>query len=303
MSEGKYTEEKRRKNNLFELKFFRLEVLDRYRENPIYSINEYPVSMSLSIKDGYYNDPKIKEEDKIDIQSLGYAYKKKNDSRVIVTYLSYLARLSKKHQYYWASFEEEEECKIDKDFFDQEFGAEFTDRVNIFDAFIQELIEINKICSIQGYPPLFKNDFESNKPKNLCCPTKSTLESYHNLIHLLDKLLSDNINRQFFEGKIETNKKKNLDLLEEYLNKFFKLLDPQHKEEMLKQFRLIRKTRCVPAHEINNNEYDPSYFEKIKELVEKSYRSIRTLRLLLTNFPNARKSYKAPEWLQKGKII
>ena len=181
--------------------------------------------------------------------------------------------------------------------------AEFTERVSIFDAFLQELFEINKICNIQGYPPLIKNDFRESKPQNFSWPTKPTLESYHSLIHLLDKLLSDNINRQFFEGKIKTDKRKNLDLLEEYLNKFFALLDPHPKEEMLKQFKFIRKTRGIPAHEIIDNEYNIEYFDKIKKLITESYTSIRTLRLLLTNFPNAKKSYKAPEWLQTGKIL
>ena len=303
MPKGKYTKEEEEKDDLLKLKFFKLEVLDRYKGNPIYRIEEYPVSLSLSIRGECYRDPKIKDEDKIDIQSLGYAYKKKDDSKVIVTYLKYLARLSNKHQDYWASYEEEEECKLDQDFYNQEFMAEFTERVSIFDAFLQELFEINKICNIQGYPPLLKNDFRESKPQNFSWPTKPTLESYHSLIHLLDKLLSDNINRQFFEGKIKTDKRKNLDLLEEYLNKFFALLDPHPKEEMLKQFKFIRKTRGIPAHEIIDNEYNIEYFDKIKKLITESYRSIRTLRLLLTNFPNAKKSYKAPEWLQTGKIL
>ena len=156
MEKGKYTKEYEKEKIPLKFKFFKLEVLDRYRENPIYEVREFPVSLSLFIKDEYFNDKNTEEENKIGIQSLGYAYRKKDKSKVIVTYLVYLAELPKKHQNYWASFEEEEECILDQDFFEQEIMAKFTDRVNIFNAFLQELVEINKICSLSSKPLFLK---------------------------------------------------------------------------------------------------------------------------------------------------
>ena len=186
MLKGKYTKEHEKEKIPLKFKFFKLEVLDRYKENPIYTFSEHGVSLSLGIKDEYYRSPDIAEEDKIEIQSLGYAYRKKDNSKVVVTYLPYLAKLSKKHQDYWASFEEDGECIIDSDFFDQEIKAEFTDRANIFDAFLQELAEINKICVMANRPNLFKSDYSGNKPSNFSWPTKLTSKSYNELVHLFD---------------------------------------------------------------------------------------------------------------------
>ncbi len=307
MLKGKYTKEHEKEKIPLKFKFFKLEVLDRYKENPIYTFSEHGVSLSLGIKDEYYRSPDIAEEDKIEIQSLGYAYRKKDNSKVVVTYLPYLAKLSKKHQDYWASFEEDGECIIDSDFFDQEIKAEFTDRANIFDAFLQELAEINKICVMANRPNLFKSDYSGNKPSNFSWPTKLTSKSYNELVHLFDKLISENINRNFFDGKIEfmenNIQKGTLRLLEEFLRKFFRFPDQKPQEDMLKHFKLIRNERQKPAHKIEENKYDPGYYEKIKKLVTASYRSIRTLRLIFTNFPGVRNNYQPPSWLQRGKIM
>lgn len=314
-NKGKYTLEHQENPNNLKLKFFKLPVLDRYKQDPRYNLSEHPVSMNLEIKDECYNDPKIPESDKIGIQSLGYAYRKRDNSKVIVTYLPYLARLSEEHQNYWASFEENEECILDEDFFNQEFNAEFTERVNIFDAFIQELIEINKLCKLMNEPNFFNNTYEKNKPVNFGWITKPTYQCYYELVHLIDKLVSENINKEFFKGKIglqeeipyTNNKLKVVEkgtirLLSEWLDAKLKFPDPKLKDEMLNMFKKIRKERQKPAHSITDNSYDVNYFDLQKELVVESYRSIRTLRLIFVNHPLTQ-GYRPPEWLQKGKIM
>lgn len=315
VEDGKYSIEYDENQKGLGLKFFELHVLDRYRQDPRYIIGEYPVSMTLGIKDQFYLDKTVSESDKIDIQSLGYAFRKKDNSKVIVTYLPYLARLSKEHQNYWASFEINDECILDQDFFDQEFGAKFTDRVNIFDAFIQELIEINKLCRMSNNLNLFKNTYEDNKPTNFCWITKPTYESYYKLVHIIDKLISENIHKDFFKSEIDLQEKipqhnnefKVVDkgtirLLEEWINKKFKFPDSEPKNKMIDIFKKVRKERHKPAHSLTDDNYNVHYFEKQKELVIESYRSIRTLRLILMNHPLT-KSYNPPEWLQKGRIM
>ncbi|MBT6735227.1 hypothetical protein HOA69_02590, partial [Candidatus Woesearchaeota archaeon] len=198
---GKYSAEYENTKAQFELKFFELNVLDRYKQDPRYKIDEFPVSGFLSIKDEYFSDTSTNEEDKICIQSFGRAFKKKDNSEVIVTYLPYLADLSEKHQSYWESHETDEKCILDKDFFNQEFMAEFVDRVSVFNAFIQELKEINKLCSLMKEPSLFLNTFEKQKPNDFAWITKPTYKEYYQLLHLIDKLISENINKDFFKGK------------------------------------------------------------------------------------------------------
>lgn len=316
MEEGKYTKEYKKDKNFPNLRYFKLEVLDRYKNNPIYLIEEGGVSLFISIKDEYYNNSSIEDDDKILIQSLGYAYRKENNSKFVVTYLVYLKDLPKKQQDYWASCEVEGEFLLDNDFFNQEFQAEFTDRVNIFDAFLQEIFEINKICSIEERPPLFNYNYKNEKPTEFSWATKETLNSYNTLIHLFDKFVSENINKDFFKGKIELEEEKTredgkvliiqkgtLRLLEEFLDKYFKTPTPEPKTKMIKHFKDVREKRQSPAHKVNKDVYDPKYKEEIKKLVIESYISIRTLRLIFMNFPKARIDYNPPEWLQKGKIM
>lgn len=314
MAEGKYTKEYKEDKIGLGFKFFNLEVLDRYKNNPIYEFKEYPVSLSIFIKSEYYNDPDINGKDKIDIQSLGYAFRKKDNSRGVVTYLAYLKNLPEEHQNHWASYEEFDDFFLDEEFYNQEIMAEFTERINIFDAFIQEIEEINKICRIEDYPDLFKETYKENKPVKFSWPTKKTSEAYEELIHLFDKFISENINKDFFKNKVKLEEeiredekikiisKATLRLLEEFINKYFILTDTQPKESMIKHFKDIRKKRQHPAHKISKNTYDKVYEKKIDILIKESYRSIRTLRLLFTNFPKARNNYKPPKWLQKGNI-
>lgn len=312
---GKYSKEYEKDRNHFKLKFFELKVLDRYKQDPRYKIEESSVSGFLSIKDNYFSNTDTPEEDKIGIQSFGRAFKKKDNSEVIVTYLPYLADLSEKHQSHWESHEVNEKCILDKDFFNQEFNAEFVDRVSVFDAFIQELVEINKLCSLMEEPNLFRNSFENKKPIDFIWITKPTYKEYHQLVHLIDKLISDNINKDFFKEKLELNEikpqkdgtliknpKSTIRLLEEYFNRFFRFPDPKPKDETISIFKNIRKERIKPAHKIEDNTYNKAYFKLQKDLVYNSYKAIRCIRLMLTNHPRV-KDYKPPEWLQKGRII
>ena len=128
-------------------------------------------------------------------------------------------------------------------------------------------------------------------------------------------MISENINMKFFKGKIdiqeeisrEENKsriidKNSLRLLEEYLEKYWNFRDPKPKDDMIETFKFVRKMRQEPAHKITDNIYDSAYLQKQHELIERVYRAIRILRLILKNHPKGR-SYQSPKWLDEGRII
>ncbi len=94
-----------------------------------------------------------------------------------------------------------------------------------------------------------------------------------------------------------------LRLLENWIRKYFKPHDPQPLEEMFETFKKIRKQRQIPAHAMDNDEYDTKYFELQKETIKSAYIAMRTLRLILCNHPKIKSSnYKPPDWLQYGEI-
>jgi hypothetical protein len=234
---------------------------------------------------------------------------------VIAVILSYLGGLSVEHQRYWSSFEIHERCFLDPDYFRTNFEAEFSDRVSIFKAFIQELEEINKICSLISWPPLFKETFIDNPPTEFNWLTKPTAKEYSLFIHTLDKLLSENINKEFFsrwvplqeelsrkDGKIKIVDKGTTRLLEEFIAKKWRFPDPKPAYEMIKTFKTIRKMRQEPAHKTIEDKYDFKYNQKQRDIMYQAYSAIRTLRLLLANHPKAKSSYVPPDWLQRGRI-
>jgi hypothetical protein len=127
-------------------------------------------------------------------------------------------------------------------------------------------------------------------------------------------LISENINRDFFEGKINIQEeiaqkkgkvriidKGSIGLLEEYLAKSWRFRDPKLKDEMIETFKRIRALRQKPAHLHVDDKYDSVYHQQQRDLIFRAYKSVRTLRLLLMNHPRA-KLYNLPEWLQKGRI-
>lgn len=316
MVAGTYTSEYEAGGKNIVLKFFRMQVLDRYRQDPRYRIDNGPVSTYLCIKDEFFVAAATSDSDKICIQSIGYGVRKRDNSKVVVAILPDLAGLSPEHQSYWVAFEETEECIADADFIRQDFGAEFTDRVNIFDAFLQEITEINKLCKTIGWPRLFRSEYnEGNRPVYLAPITKPARKQYYELVHVLDKLISENIERIFFTGSIPLEKKVTqqdgtiaikpkgtLLLLEEWTKRRFRPVDSKPRDDMFATFRKIREERQVPAHTLDEDEYDPQYFTKYKKLIIDAYTAIRTLRLMLMNHPIAKQNYAPPDWLQRGRI-
>ncbi len=124
---------------------------------------------------------------------------------------------------------------------------------------------------------------------------------------------SENINQDFFvgkmaletekereDGKIEVSRKGTLTLLKEWLEvslttTFGSLND------LLKPFREIRKLRQAPAHSLTVDEHSVEYFEKQKQLIWKTYCSMRNLRVILAGHPKADKML-VPDWLDTAEI-
>jgi hypothetical protein len=142
-------------------------------------------------------------------------------------------------------------------------------------------------------------------------PTKREYEAF---VHLLDKMISDNLNKQFFEGQVDTTireanddgvvierQKATITLLDEWLTKTVKFSDPTNKNGMLGVFKRIRRERGPLAHEVQDDRWDDAYFTKQRDLMIEAYGAIRTLRLILANHP-ASKTVEVPDWLYKAEI-
>jgi hypothetical protein len=129
-------------------------------------------------------------------------------------------------------------------------------------------------------------------------------------------MISDNINKNFFmneidyeneyereDGKIIVTQKGTLQLLDDWIHKFFRLADWSEWDEAIASLKKVRKLRQQPAHAIKEDVFDQKYFKDQRELILNAYNGVRTIRLI---FANHRKVKVAeigiPDWLQEGKI-
>lgn len=290
--------------------FFELGVLERYFNDPKFHFNFDDYSGKIIIKDEFYSDDNHRDD--IFLQSFGLGYDD-DDNRVIVVYLRYLSKLSTEHQLYWYSFEVNSPCKMLKEYYENTILGNWVFGQSIYTAFLKELEIINSLSEIIGKPKLFKNDFRKQRPREFSfflVPTKHNLERF---TLLLDKMVSDNIDKKFFkgdldmtfeeqrkDGKIEIRHKGTLNLLKEWLEKVAKVSADGISYVMNPLFDL-RKKRQEPAHKITRNLRNKEFVEKQNKLIENIYLSVRGIREVLMSHPKC-KQFELPDWIQNNEI-
>jgi hypothetical protein len=127
-------------------------------------------------------------------------------------------------------------------------------------------------------------------------------------------MISDNINKAFFEGEIplhelkeinnglvERKEKGTLRLLEEWLSANYNLPEPYSLKELFKIFKEIRKERQHPAHKITRNKYDKALIAKQTELIKEAYFTMKTLRQIFQLHPLG-KTVEVEKWLDSENI-
>jgi hypothetical protein len=145
---------------------------------------------------------------------------------------------------------------------------------------------------------------------------RPTHGSFDNFVHLLDKMISDNINREFFKGDIpleesiprkdgtvEVRQLGTLSLLERWLKHHYRNRDNKDiSAETVAPFKKIRKSRQPIAHAIGKDEFDPCLPAKQDELLIEVKIGLTRFRWILSSHPDA-SSHQAPEWLDGDKIV
>lgn len=296
--------------------FFELHVLEKYFRDPRYHCYFGDRDGSISISDTHYLSTGMPEKDKVLLQSFGIGYDEQR-SRVVVAFLRDLSNLSREHQQIWKAHEVTEKCTINSDYLRASILGEWPEYYSVYEAFIQEQFEINKLTEMIGKPALFRKTFEEGKrPIEFSPMLRPTLQNFQNFAHTLDKVLSDNINREFFkgdiplderiqagDGSVEKRSLGTITLLERWLRAKYRRGDGEEiSREVVEPFRQVRKIRQPAAHAVGKDEYDPSFAKQQDELLGRVKMSLTKLRLIFSSHPKA-KGYSAPEWLDGDKIV
>lgn len=311
---GVYAKQLRLGGSQVSLRFFSPQVLERYQSDPRYEVSDYGGAGGLTIKDEFCKSEETLERDKVFIQNFGHATAPDGTPAVSVM-LWYLGGLSVEHQSYWCSYEIRESCSLDPDFVRTNLQGEFTDRISIYEAVLQEIREINRICGILKEPRLFLDASESGSPAGFSRLTIPTQRAFGHFVLLLDNLMSDNLNRAFFRGKValqeETpigkgnvriQEKGTITLLDEYLQDRPLLISEPARRMVIAAFRTVRNLRQTPAHRLTQDGRDPHYYDEQESRMIGAYRALRTLRLSFSRQAGA-ESYRAPDWLEEGRYL
>lgn len=292
---------------------FDLSVLESYRNDPRYFYYTDDIGGWISISDEHYRSLEMKPSDKILLQSFGFCYEKGTMNRAVAVFYCYLTYLTPEHQQIWNSKILRGEYLLHPDYA-RSSGGDFYEKESIFVAFVEELHTINEFSKLIGRPSLFHKSYKENRPKEFSFLIRPTLKEFNSFIHLLDKMISENINKDFFQNEIpyktETERsdgkkieqdKGTITLLKEWLDAKFIIHDLKPKDKMIQTFKRIRIMRMKPAHKVDEDRFEQEYFKKQRRLMIEAYSAVRTLRLILANHPRT-KTYDVPEWLYKGEI-
>jgi len=288
---------------------FDLSVLDFYHSDPRYLIRNNDVCGMLC-----YTSEKMKESDQILLESFGFSFGP-NMERAVAVFLIYLSRLSAEHQQIWNAKLINENYLLHPDYYRSSILGEWPERVSVFDAFVEELHQINEMCGQIGWSPLFNNDYwGEKKPKEFCFMLRPTSRKHNEFVEMLDKMMSQNLNVDFFrkeipveyeearkDGKVSVKMKGTIQLLDEFLKCKFITKERKDIEDMIAAFKEVRQLRRDYAHRIHEDVYDPEFYSKQRKVITKAYAGVRLIRLMLANHPSV-EHYKVPDWLFYGKI-
>ncbi len=293
--------------------YFEPNVLERYLNDPRYSVFNDVQGGCFSVK--YEETP---ERDKVFLETFGYAYKIKFKQRSVIVFLRYLSDLNSGHQQYWHSKMISGNGYFCHPDYAKSTSGRWPEHISVFRAFLMEIKTINKMTLVIKGVNLFKDEFDvgDDEMRYFAFLLASSKKKYFEFAELLDKLMSDNLNKNFFEGDLSFvfekddprvkegvevgSKKGTISLLDEWLDRV-NFQNDDLKNNMISTFRKVRDLRSKPSHNILSDEWDENYFVKQRDLVIEAYQSIKTLRLIFANHPQARRVGVNQE-LYDGKI-
>lgn len=295
-----------------ESQFFELPVLERYYADPRYNIHFDGYAGRI----GFSSDAalQILKKDQVLLETFGLGFAS-NGARVVVVFLRYLHNLTPEHQQYWLTHLERSSCKIVKEYFDACILGKWPESTSIYSAFLEEQAVLNDMATLMGRPPLFRKVYrDGERPRGFGVLLMPTAKRFGDFVHLLDKLMSDNINKSFFaedvaateeihleNGKVGVRQRGTIAMLDDWMRKKCRMENPDDYTQVFGVFRKIRKLRQPEAHSVQDDQYDLKFDQEQNRLIEEAYQALRLLRGLFACHPKVR-NYKIPDWLENSPI-
>jgi len=294
---------------------FDLGVLERYQNDPRYYFHFYDHSGSLSIRDVDGANANIPERDKVFLQSFGVGYTEEG-TRLAVVFLRYLSDLSPEHQQYWNSFRYGGKVKLHSEYYRSSYLGEWPQYVSFIGAILAEMRLISELTKSLYGRELFRETYDDDhRPPGFTPFFRPTLKNFNDFVLAMDKLLSENLNYDFFrgkvpleterlreDGKVVVERRSTISLLDEWLRKMVRWKnEDEAAATIVGPFRDVRRKRQAPAHKLQENEYSKEFDDQQHAIFQQVYLALMHLRRTLAANPKAAK-INVPDFLKEGKI-
>ena len=306
--------------------FFQLGVLGRYQSDPRYIFGFDNLGGHISVKTAHYKGREMAEADKVGLETFGLGTSPKGH-RVIVTFPRYLASMSSRHQQHWDSYRVHGKSTIERNYALRGIWGQWTDGVSVYDALLAEVFHINQMCQLIGLPRLFRRDYSREtrgdeddsplyEPKGFGLLLVPTKKHFLEFAQILDKIISENLNADFFaaqhlkleekntkeNGEVVAVQKGTLRLLEEWLTKYIRIEGEDGPAKVIAPFKDVRKLRQTPAHKFVDDEFSIKYQDKKQQLITEVYRSVSNIRMFFQTHPKAQ-AYQFPDHLKPEHLV
>jgi hypothetical protein len=305
--------------------FFQLGVLGRYQSDPRYIFRFSGLDGYISVRTADYKGREMAGADKVGVETFGLGTSPKGH-RVIVTFPRYLASMSSRHQQHWESYRVRGKSKMEKNYALRGVWGQWTDGVSVYDALLAEIFHINQMCQLIGLPNLFRRDYSRetrsdedtplDEPKGLGLLMVPTKKHFLEFAQILDKIISENLNADFFaaqlveleekvtkgNGEVIVVQKATLRLLEEWLTKYIRIKGENGPAVVIAPLKEVRKLRQSPAHKFVDDEFSIKYQDKKQELIAEVYRSVSNIRMFFQTHPKAQ-GYQFPDHLKPEHLV
>jgi len=270
-----FTKELAQGHAQLEPRFFDPIVLEQYINDPRYSCRFSDTFGSI-----HSHEPgPDRQADRVFLQTFGFAYDSKWN-RAVAVYIRYLHDLSPEHQHLWKARELRGDYKLHPDYYRGSVIGMWPEHIGILDALLMEEKAINEMARLMDRPPLFRTEFRDGRPDGLRFLIRPTQREYQRFIHVLDKLISENIDLKFFgsdvkrteeiigrDGQVETRNKGSLRILEEWLRARFHPKQGDPIAEAIAPLKRVRRLRQKPAHTLEQDQFDRGIFKEEHDLI------------------------------------
>ncbi|MBA4203874.1 MAG: hypothetical protein C0457_02690 [Polymorphum sp.] len=288
---------------------FDMAALERYVNDPQYKVDFSDYIGTMSIGNKKFSDENYPKRDKVGLQTFGLGFSA-DKTPFVVVFLRYLADLSPEHQQAWRSYETHEDVFMSEQYYQSSIEGIFWKNRSIRYAILKEIDLIDILFKAIWGQSLFRKRPSNDVPIGLTSFLRPTAHNYDRFVMSMDKLLSENIDIRFFDGKLPrekeikrengeiiVQKKGSLALLEEWLLSQIEWEDEESfRNVVIEPLRRVRRERQKPAHEFVDDEHSPDYRKNRKKILWDVFNSLSNIRSTLASHPLA-KDIEIPAWL------